>query len=260
MTTTVEKAYSMGRKPQSTFKVDYESPTDLHLSFELGDIDPSEISVEHTDREVTIEIRPGCKGFVIENPLFMVDPSSGEQPDLDAFIERHADLRWSTCTAQELFEFFADYLTDVRKIREEFIGLPLSMIKPLVIELCWRRDNHGFELTSESIRSRLPLDRYILLHGSSLPGSETRSSLAIYLDRIPLEDSVDGELSPKALEMHAFATMPICEILTTGWNVGGKREYRLSNSRVSHPVPGQVKSFKTNVYDGRVSLEFKFAA
>lgn len=261
MTATVEKAYAIGRQPQSAFSVDFESPTDLHLSFDLGDIDPSEISVEHTLHEVAIEVRPGCKGFVIENPLFMVESENDEQPDLDAFIERHADLRWATCTAQDLFEYFADFLISVRKIREEFIELPLSMIKALVIELCWRRDNYGYELTSESIREFLPLSQYKWLFESSASVSEGQNALARYLDKIssPM-DSDSGRFSQKAHEMHGVATMAISEALTTGWNAGGRRDYRLANARVSHPVTGRVKSFRVDVYNGKVLMKLKFAA
>lgn len=261
MTATVEKAYALGRKTQATLNVDFESSTDLHLSFELGDVHPSEISIHHSLSEVSLEIRPGCKGFVIENPLLLVDSRSFENPALDAFLERHADLRWTTGTDQELFEFFADFLISVRKIREEWVEHPLSMIKPLVMELCWRRDNEGLELSTEMFRRFLNLDEYRSLRGSAEGDrAEAQTGLARYLDRISRsEQSKAQEWSAKAYELHGIATMPITEILITGFNGGAHRDYRLSNAKFSRSINKPVTSFKTKTHSGMVYIKLEFA-
>lgn len=262
LSNTVDKAFALGLKPQPNFAVLHESDTDLHLTYDLGDIDPSEVSIRHNLDTVTLEIRPTCKGFVIENPLFMAGMNHDEDPALDAFLTRFCDLKWATCSAQELFEFFADYLISVRRVRDEFLEAPLAMIKPLVMEMCFRRDAHGLSLNAESFRAAVPLDAYSTLCNeaeSALP-NDAQAALRKYLAGYTRVSGDNGDWSAKSYEHHGYCAMLITEVLMTGWDGGGHRAYRLANADISHAIDRPIFGFKTDIYRGKVSVELKFHA
>lgn len=258
MSTTVDKAFSLGLKPQSQFSVLHESDTDLHLTFDLGDIDPTEVSIRHSLDAVTLEVRPTCKGFMIENPLFLTS-ANHDDPALDAYLAQYAHLKWATCNAQELFEFFADYLISVRRVREEWIEPPLAMIKPLVMEVCFLRDNYGLSLDAEAFRSFLPLNIYSSLFQIDLQ-NDAQVALRKYLQRYSKIDGDEGNWDERSYELHAYCTMLISEVLTTGWAGGGIRDYRLANADVTHPINRPVIDFRSDIYDGKVRVQIKSPA
>lgn len=265
MSNTVTKAKSLGVFPKpAVFTVDLQDETQLCLSYDLGDIDISEVFVRHSKDKVILDVVPGCKGFLIEDPHYLAAACyPDESPRIDAFLERYADARWDSCSPEQLFQFFADYFTDARYIEESSLQHLLGMIKPLVMELCRRRDVQGIELNHVVLRDHLPPKKYCELWVNSdlEHPSESHAELQKYLSQFS-KVHADGaeDWSPSSYKSHAYGTMLASEVMSGYADRGAHRPYRLSHCEVTHPVDKPIEEFATYTFGGRLFIKLKFSA
>lgn len=233
------------------FKVIHESEGGLHLAYDLGRADLQVVSVGHTLDEVTLEI-PSVR------TVLLAEKQGNElrekaRPCQDDFVG-NTKLKWSTCAAHELFEFFANHLIYIRQIREQWIESPLAMIRGLVAELCSRRDMQGFDLNAESFRSYLPLESYQTLLDetqSDIP-TDGQSALSKYLGNFSKIETADGiDWSPQAYEIHGNSVMQILDLFP----VRPGDESRV----ISHPVDRQIVGFRSEIINEMVVIKILFA-
>lgn len=233
------------------FQVIHESDSDLHLAYDLGRADIQAVSVGHTLDEVTLEIPSGRSVLLAEKQNDVLPEKA--HSDQDDFVG-NTKLKWSTCAAHELFEFFANHLIYTVKIREHWIEFPLAMVRGLVSELCSRRDMQGFDLNAESFRRYLPLKSYQTLLDetqSDMP-TDGQSALSKYLGNFSKIETADGiDWSPQAYEVHGNSVMQLLEVFP----VHLKAESRV----LSHPVDRQIIGFRSEIINEMVVIKISFA-
>jgi hypothetical protein len=226
----------------------------------MGDIDMAEVRIQHSKDTVSLKVDPHCEGFVIGSPLYMACEDYDEKPRLDEFLKKHSELRWVSATPQLLYEYFIDYLRSVRTVRPEYFDLPISMLKPLIFELCHRRDFHGFHLTHESMRDFLPLSKYETLLDFEESSDDWRDDIREYLANFS-KVMVNGVLdwSARSYEMHGYCTMLIAEALMTGSRKGGSgRDYRLAHAEIHHDIQRPIAGFCSYLMNGNINVEVSF--
>lgn len=175
-------------------------------------IDPAEFEVSHNLRSILLRIRPLCHDYLIPN----IDAFSRKNPeqvnDRSRFAHKHQELRWSTCTADELSGFFSDWLLEVLSplTGQPWHARSLMMVKPLIYAAIRMRDAGVCTLTAAWFKAHMQLDVYLTLIDNEFVD---QAELLSYLSDLPCthaSDAKEHRISQTCVEcrkLHAFQSM-----------------------------------------------------
>lgn len=175
-------------------------------------IDSAEFEVSHNLRSILLRIRPLCHDYLIPN----IDAFSRKNPeqvnDRSRFAHKHQELRWSTCTADELSGFFSDWLLEVLSplTGQPWHARSLMMVKPLIYAAIRMRDAGVCTLTAAWFKAHMQLDVYLTLIDNEFVD---QAELLSYLSDLPCthaSEIKEHRISPTCVEcrkLHEFQSM-----------------------------------------------------
>jgi len=219
-------------------------PDATSIRFNASGLADRELEVSHDFEVVRLRVRPYNSGYLIPDETCLY---RGETDRLRTFVKKYGDLRWSTCSARELHQFFADWLLGV----DEHVGdciwqrRALNMLAPLIPGVVRMRDEHG-EKVQKSLSRLMILDSYV-----ALIGDEKFDQVQIkgYLSDLPgfsFGDAEANNLSPKCYEQHGFLTMQFSHLLRNFDGDHEERSFKLHPKEFSHRASRPITSVEAH--------------
>jgi hypothetical protein len=232
------------------------------LVYDLLDLDPSEFQVSHNAQSIHLSIRPFCQDYLIPN-IASLSRFSGLSPKklgkLSSFANAHQNLRWSTCTADELRSFFSDWIFNVEGERDGQMwqSRAMVMLRPLISGGIRMRDAGACTLSAAWLKANMQLDSYIsLIYDDYFEHSE----LMTYLENLPafhVEEAKAGNTSPKCYEQHGHMTMQFLDLLPTDHKSGFVHTVRRPDRDIAHNLSRPIISAEAVQVENRLEITVK---
>ncbi|WP_274644102.1 hypothetical protein [Pseudomonas serbica] len=259
----IEKAADVADWPQ--FEVS-SSPDSTVLTFDLKDLDSSEFEVSYNEQSVRLNIRPYCEDYLIPNVTrFFSRPrySTAEQLKLAKFAKSHQHVRWSTCTADELTDFFTGWVfrAEGQGDGQFWQSRAMVMLKPLIAGAISMRDAGACVLSAAWFKDHMPLDAYLTLIDNEYVDQQ---ALMAYLDALPafyIQEAQENNLSPKCYENHGYMTMQVFDLLETDQKSGVVRTDRRPDRDIARNfISKTIVSAEAVRVENRLEITVKHAS
>lgn len=219
-------------------------PDATSIRFNASGLTDSELEVSHDYEVVRLRVRPYNMGYLIPDESCLV---RADTERLRKFVQKHGSLRWSTCTAKELHQFFAEWLLDV----DAYVGdctwqnRALNMLAPLVPGVIRMRDEDG-EKAQKHLWKLLSLDSYVALIGDK---NFDQVQIRGYLSTLPgfsFDDAEANCLSPKCYEQHGFLVMQVSHLLSKSEGNYEERSFKLHPKEFTHRASRPITSVEAH--------------
>ena len=193
------------------------------LTFEVGDIDRSELHMSYNSTQLQVEVEPVCHGFLVPSFNKTFEKATEKQR---LHLENNLELHWADCTAGELINVVVGWFEEEElNLVEDFAGLVRLLITPVAEGLTRLRDTHRVTITTEMLYDHLRLDVLDQFSSGDCPPSFDADAFKPYLDALPgYKRGCPDEPKPKAYSIHGYILMHL-SLLMRG-NAAGVGKYR----------------------------------